>query len=396
MNPIHPEILRTGIASEVPAYVYDLDALRARCRRLLALPIARRRVFFATMANDHPEILRCIRDCGVGAFVNSPAHLRLVLDAGFAPADVVYAASNMTAREMGHCLDLGVNLVLDSIGQIDLLSSVARGVDIGLRLNVGSALDKRRLRHDPVYRFGILPAECARAVDAAARANNRIVGAHSYIGTDLLDVSLLADGLQHLAETARELPDLRYIDAGGGFGVPDVPDVAELDLEDYGRRAAATVRALESQLGRSIELYIEPGRWLVSTSGWFFVKVVDRKLRDDRVFIGTNGSVAGFPRPLLYPDVARHPCAVAGVCAGEIHPLPVWVCGNSTYSQDFLARGIALPLPSVGDTLVFYNAGAYGRSMITSFLGKERPAEFVLDSACFEAADEEPAAAARG
>jgi diaminopimelate decarboxylase len=57
---------------------------------------------------------------------------------------------------------------------------------------------------------------------------------------------------------------------------------------------------------------------------------------------------------------------------------PVDVCGNSTYSRDFLARGVRMPLPSIGDKLAFLDAGAYCRSMITEFLGKDRPNEIVL------------------
>lgn len=382
MTAIDKHVLNAGVASAEPAYVYDLDRLRQRCRRLSALPFPRKRIFFATMANDHPDILSCIRRERIGAFVNSENHLRLVLDAGFAPADVVYAASNMTGGEMASCVALGVNLVLDSLGQLETLASLGLGsVEIGVRLNVGSALDKQRVRHDPSYRFGLLAEEVPEAIDVAARGGIRIGGAHSYFGTDIRDPRILLDGLQRLANVAAALPELRYLDVGGGFGVPDVDGEPEFDLEGYGRSASALLRSIEERLGRSLEIYIEPGRYLVSDCGYFFAKVIDRKIRADRVFVGTNASVAGFPRPLLYPDIARHPCAIAGAEPREPYPLPLWVCGNSTYSQDFLARGIALPLPERGETLVFRNAGAYGRSMLTRFLGKNTPAEIVVDRA---------------
>jgi diaminopimelate decarboxylase len=376
------DVLHAGVASTGPAYVYDLDRLRQRCRRLAALPFPRKRIFFATMANDHPEILACIRKERIGAFVNSANHLRLVLDAGFAPANVVYAASNMTPDEMTSCIELGVNLVLDSLGQLETLASLRLGdVEIGIRLNVGSALDKRHLRHDPSYRFGLIEDELPDALAIARRGRIRIGGAHSYFGTDIREPQLLLDGLQRLARTAAALPDLRYLDVGGGFGVPDADGEPEFDLEGYGKSAASLLRAIEDRLGHSLEIYIEPGRYLVSDCGFFFAKVIDRKIREDRVFVGTNASVAGFPRPLIYPEIAKHPCSIAGADMREPHPLPLWICGNSTYSQDFLARGIALPLPECGETLVFRNAGAYGRSMLTRFLGKNTPAEIVIDRA---------------
>ncbi|HET8799373.1 MAG TPA: alanine racemase [Thermoanaerobaculia bacterium] len=381
MTTIGTDVLLAGLASAEPAYVYDLDRLRQRCRRLIELPFPRKRIFFATMANDHPEILACIRREHIGAFVNSESHLRLVLDAGFAPANVVYAASNMTAGEMASCVALGVNLVLDSLGQLETLASLrVRALDVGLRVNAGSALDKREVRHDPSYRFGVLEEELPAAIALAARHGIRIAGAHSYFGTDIRDPHILLDGLERLARVASTLPDLCYLDVGGGFGVPDADGEPEFDLQGYGRSAAALLRSIEERLGRSLEIYVEPGRYLVSDCGFFFVKVVDRKIRADRVFVGTNGSVAGFPRPLIYPDIARHPCSIAGAEPREPYPLPLWICGNSTYSQDFLARGIELSLPECGETLVFRNAGAYGRSMLTRFLGKNTPAELVIDS----------------
>jgi diaminopimelate decarboxylase len=388
MTPIATDVLHAGMASAEPAYVYDLDQLRQRCRRLSALPFPRKRIFFATMANDHPDILACIHRERIGAFVNSENHLRLVLDAGFAPANIVYAASNMTAGEMASCVALGVNLVLDSLGQMETLASLRLGsLEVGLRINAGSALDKQKVRHDPAYRFGVLEEELPAAIALAARRGIRIAGAHSYFGTDIRDPRVLLEGLERLARVASVLPGLRYLDVGGGFGVPDAEGEPDFDLEGYGRRASTLLCAIEERLGRTLEIYIEPGRYLVSDCGFFFVKVVDRKIRADRVFVGTNGSVAGFPRPLIYPDIARHPCSIAGVNARAPHPLPLWICGNSTYSQDFLARGIELPLPECGETLVFRNAGAYGRSMLTRFLGKTTPAEVVIDCEAARADD---------
>lgn len=383
MRGIPEAVLQVGVDSPSATYVYDLEQLRLRCQDLTQLCIPRKRVFFATMANDHPEILACVRDCGVGVFVNSPTHLSLVLELGFEPERIVYAASNMVPDEMRTCLDHRIALVLDSIGQIRALGKLADGdVEIGVRLNVGSAIDRASLGSDPGYRFGLLEEEIPQALDVASAHGIRIVGAHSYFGTDLMQADILLEGLERLCRTAIRLPDARYLDVGGGFGVPDTLGGPEFDLAEYGRRAAEILDRQERELDRTLELYIEPGRFLVADSGYFFVKVVDCKLRDDRVFVGTNGSVVNFPRPLLYPDRARHPCEIVGPRGTQpMHSKPVYVCGNSTYSQDFLARNLSLPLPEPGDTLVFHNAGAYGRSMITHFLGKSRPTEIVYDSA---------------
>jgi diaminopimelate decarboxylase len=370
------DILNAGIEHSGPIYVYDLERLRARCQELEAIPVERKSIFFATMANDHPSILACIRDREHGVFVNSPRHLGLVRDLGFQPSRIVYAATNMIAEEMELCLQMGVRLILDSLGQFRLFCELAQpGQEVGLRLSVGSALDGVQLWDDPSYRFGLLRDELPLAVAMARRYGVRIVGAHSYFGTDLTSAKLLADGMERLGRAAEVLPDLRYLDVGGGFGVT-LQDESGFNLKEYGRLAAQVMARLERHRGRPIELALEPGRYLSASCGFFFVKVIDVKERCDRVFVGTNGSVAIFPRPLMYPDRAVHPCEIVGKRPSQLSlERPVYICGNSTYSRDFLAKDVRLALPKPGDTIMFHNAGAYCRSMITDFLGKDRPKE---------------------
>jgi diaminopimelate decarboxylase len=381
MRAMDPKIFELGKRSRAPVYIYDLARLRDRCSRLRNIAVAKKRVFFASMANDHPEVLSCARECGVGVFVNSLKHLRLARKLGFGPKQIVYASSNMQREEMETALHLGAHLVLDSIGQIKALARIApRATEIGIRLNVGSALDRNEIKPDPAYRFGLLPQEALAAIGIARDAGVRIVGIHSYFGTNLMRADTLLEGLDRLGHAATAFPDIRYIDAGGGFGVPKELDEPEFDIGLYGDRAGAIVERHERRLGRTLELYLEPGRYLVADSGFYFAKAVDCKIRPDRAFVGCNGSVASLPRPLFHPDHAHHPCRIVGAGSDRPnHGNPVYVCGSSTYSQDFLARGIQLPLPEEGETLIFHHAGAYGRSMITNFLGKEHPEELIVN-----------------
>jgi diaminopimelate decarboxylase len=381
MTTIPERILSAGLSAGRTVYAYDLDRLRARCQRLTALPIPRKRLFFATMANDQPEILACIHSSGLGAFVNSFAHLKLARQAGFQPANIVYAASNMLPEEMEECLAQRVHLVLDSAGQVGTLCGLpgVRGARIGLRVNVGvMTRDRSAVAADPSYRFGVAPEELPLAVATARRAGISIAGAHSYFGTGILEPRVLVSGLKRLAAAAPALPDLEYLDVAGGLGVPDRLDAPEFDLDEYGRQMASALRAIERKLRRELTICVEPGRYVVADCGYYFVTVVDCNLRADRAFVGTTGSVATFPRPLLYPQEAHHPCELLTSGPRPVHPVPIFVCGNSTYSQDFLARGISLPLPRPGETLAFHYAGAYGRSMMSRFLGKEAPAEVVV------------------
>lgn len=372
-----PSVRKAALVRNGPSYVYDLALLRARLKRITELAQVPARVHFATMANDHEAVLREIATTEIGAFVNSPAHLDLALRAGFSPRKIVYAASNMSDAALRHCIAAGVHLVLDSLSQIEACDALApEETRVGLRVNAGSAIEGPALAFESGYRFGVLPHELAQAVTLPRRL--KIVGLHCYFGTDILDYRVLLKGLNQLAQLSHALPDLAYIDGGGGFGVADDDSVCEFNLEAYIEGAASIMRALSEERRRPIELVLEPGRWLAAPIGWFFATVVDVKRRDDRIFAGVNASVAQFPRMLIYPEKARHPCLVLDKETEPAASVPVWVAGNSTYSRDFLARAERLPEPAPGDVIAFGNAGAYCRSMRTRFLGMDDPAEIVL------------------
>ncbi|WP_164913434.1 alanine racemase [Sphingomonas sp. UV9] len=372
---------------EPPTYIYDLAVLRERLARVEQLVPCAKRIFFATMANDHPAFLGEVRRQGAGVFINSPRHLRLAINLGFAPADLIYAASYMSVTEMDECLQLGVHVVLDSLDQVAHFAARAPdGTRAGIRVNVGSALDGKALRDDPDYRFGLLPAELGEAVATAAASGLRLVGVHSYFGTDIRDPDILLEGLRRLLAAGAALPDIEYVDGGGGFGIPDTLDGEEFDLAAYGEGAAAILGDAERALGRSLVLYLEPGRYVSAPCGWFFARAIGAKPRADRLMVGLSASAVQLPRLLLHPDTAQHPWHIVGRERDPPHAQPVWLCGNSTYSRDFLARACRSPAPVEGDLVVFHNAGAYGRSMLTEFLGKDRPVEIVLDAALVAAA----------
>lgn len=378
LGQIPADVLAAGTAAGQPTYVYDLQTLRARCAEIRRLPIRRKRVFFASMANDHPQLIECIKDEGHGVFVNSLKHLQIALDANMPPGRVLYASSNMVHKEMRTCADMGIRVVLDSVAQVRQFALTAGpGHDVGIRVSVGFVMENS-LCDDPGYRFGVQPDELPTAVAVAAEVGIRIVGVHSYLGTNV-PAAPLVGGIRRLADTAALLPDIAFLDAGGGFSVA-MPGSPPFDFDAYTSGVSEQLDRLERRTGRTVEFVVEPGRYLAASCGYFFITVVDVKERSDRVFVGTNASVVTFPRPLMYPDRAEHPVGIAGRSPLEPpDPRPVYICGSSTYSQDFLARGIGLPLPRVGDTLVFGHAGAYCRSMMSRFLGKDEPLEVVLD-----------------
>jgi diaminopimelate decarboxylase len=55
------------------------------------------------------------------------------------------------------------------------------------------------------------------------------------------------------------------------------------------------------------------------------------------------------------------------------------VCGNTTYSRDYLGKNCQLPALEIGNIIGLLDVGAYGYAMSSHFLHRPRPAEVLLD-----------------
>jgi diaminopimelate decarboxylase len=187
-----------------------------------------------------------------------------------------------------------------------------------------------------------------------------------------------------LLPLARLFPNLEYLDLGGGFGVPDDEEMdfsgivngRGFDFGAYGRTVTDLLSGFSKELGKPVRLVLEPGRIVGASCGYFACTVTDIKIRGGKQLIGVNASSAQFPRPLFYPEEARHPLRLirdGRIVSAQVRLSAVFGC--STYSRDFLGRDLMLPDAGIGDVLLFGHAGAYCNAAHTSFLGFPRPRE---------------------
>ena len=357
-----------------PFYLYDVARLRHACRAFQALPWAPLRVCFATMANAHPTFLTVVREEGLGVFVNTVGHLDAVLGAGFAAGQVTFAASGMSEDAMRRVRRAGVAVNLDSMGQVARWRALFPGQSFGLRCDVGGRVEARRTRAGfflgPESRLGLGEEE----LHALGGASD-VAGLHLYAGTDILDLGYFEACYDALCGFAGLFPAITHLDLGGGFGVPG-PGERAFDLDAYGALVRGTMERASAAAGRRLTLVLEPGRIVGAEAAVFVCRVSDVKRRAGRQLVGVEASSAQFPRPLLYPDSARHPVRVL---PADGRPLdgarPSRVFGCSTYSRDFLAHEADLPEVRPGDLLIFGQAGAYCASLHTRFLGFPPAAE---------------------
>lgn len=354
-----------------PLYVYDMRVVEAAFRRFVAaFPYEPSRCHYAIVCNKNPYIVRRLHELGAGVHANTPGDAFCALAAGVGPGDIVYSGTNLTAEDLTYLLDAGIGLNLDSMDQLEDVAATGRDPAVGLRLLVDEP--------ERGSRIGVAADELPGAVALAASAGLRLLGLHMYAGTNARRAERFLDCLDRLLEAAAALPDLEYIDLGGGFGVPYVPTQEPLALERLGRAVTARMDEMSERRGRPIRLVLEPGRFVVAEAGTLLVTVVSVKERGGRRYVGVDSTVGNIVVPSVYHPF--HRIEKVGPPEAAL-ATPTDVCGNTTHSRDFLGRDLRLPRLRPGDVLALRDVGAYGYAMSSHFLNRPRPAEVVLDGA---------------
>lgn len=357
-----------------PVYVYSLSSLRRRIEEIRsALPNRGCRLFFATMANDEPEILRAISAEGVGACVNSLRHWELAQRCGFASSGIQFTSSGIPLDLMRRLAQARMACNLDSESQVEQWL-YAGGREVGLRLNCGALAGLAEADSD---RLG-MDEDIARRIVRRSRPERPVVGVHMYAGTNFLDAGELVRRLSCLFEFAADVPSLRYVNIGGGVGVDYTGERGSFDLEYFGERVGKLADGLQERLGRDMEVIFEPGRGLIADSGVFVTRVTDVKCLRGRNYAAVDGSVAVFPRPLHHPKECHRVIALREP-DGEARHATYMVVGKTTFSRDILAHTRLDARLTTGDLLAFCDAGAYSRSMSSRFLGQDDPVVFIAD-----------------
>jgi diaminopimelate decarboxylase len=354
-----------------PLYVYEADVVRAAYARFCAaFPHRPLQIHYAIVCNKNRYLVRLLAALGAGIHANTPGDAFAAIAAGVPPERVVYSGTNLGEADFRFLLERGIRMNLDSLDQLRDRARLGGPGEVGLRLLIDD--------DDRPNRIGVSRGELGEALAIAARGGLAITGLHMYAGTNTRRAGRFVECLDRLLAAAAALPDLAWIDLGGGFGLPYGDGEPELPLEQLGREVSARVAQLAGASGRPLELVIEPGRYLVGASGSLLVTVVSVKTRGGRRYVGVDSTVGNIVVPSVYH--ARHRIEVLGPRAAS-PPLdvPTDVCGNTTHSRDFLGRNLRLPALEPGDVLRLCDVGAYGYAMSSHFLNRPRPAEVVID-----------------
>lgn len=362
-----------------PLYVYDLDIVRARCRALrAAITWTPFQPFFAIKANPCPAVARTIVGEGFGVDAVSPGEVALALRLGVPPGLVLYTENNMTDAEQAEAVRQGVMVNCGSLDRLERLAAAGvRECSVRFNPDIGDGAHEKICTAGPLTKFGVHHSQVEQVLAIERRTGIRVVGAHMHIGSGFLESDAFARACGVIFAIAARLPHLRFVDCGGGIGIPyRAPEAKPMDLQAMGGRLSADFAAFCARLGRPVELRLEPGRFLVAESGTLLCTVTSVKENPDgRVFVGTDTGFNHMVRVAMYDAWHR----IENLSRPDAPRRAVDVVGNICESGDVFARARELPMPQLGDVLAIRDAGAYGFAMASTYNLRPLPAEVVID-----------------
>lgn len=373
-----------------PVYIYVASKIVERINDLKAFNVTIR---YAQKACSNLAILNLMRQQGLLIDTVSAGEIHRALAAGFKPhynniPTIVYTADvfDRQALDLVQKYKLHVN-----IGSIDMLHQLAiPGQDVTLRINpgFGHGHSKKTNTGGDQSKHGIWYEQIDTAIALARKLGLRVTGLHMHIGS--------GTDMEHLAKVcgAMEIAALKVgvglttISAGGGLPVPYQPLESHINLPEYFGLWDATRHHLEQEFGHSLNLEIEPGRYLVAESGYLVTEIRAVKYQAANLFYLVDAGFNNLARPTFYG--AYHPMAIALLdskidSTSNQEELDVVVGGPLCESGDIFTQAEdstvlkrRLPKAKVGDYLVIGIVGAYGFTMSSNYNSKPLAAEVLI------------------
>jgi len=360
-----------------PLYVYHAEKIKEQYEKLKkAFAATPTRFFYACKALTNINILKWMNELGAGLDCVSIYEVRLGLRAGVDPKNILYTPNCVDINEVIEAKEAGVSINLDNISLLEQFGNRFGGsYPVCIRINphiMAGGNFKISTGHVD-SKFGISIHQLRHIERVVKTFKMNINGLHMHTGSEIKDIGVFLEGLEVMFSMATHFPNLEFIDLGSGFKVPYQPDDPETDVASLGKKVCAAFAAFEKESGKKLQVWFEPGKYLVSQSGYFIVKANVIKQTPATVFAGVNSGFNHLIRPMFY-EAYHHIENITNTNGPErIYTVVGNICETDTFAWDRKLNEVR-----EGDYLVFFNAGAYGFEMSSNFNSRLKPAEVLV------------------
>jgi diaminopimelate decarboxylase len=362
---------------DTPLYVYDAEIIDRQYSRLKqAFSSCKTRINFACKALNNVKVMRHLHDLGACLDTVSIQEVWLGLKAGFTPEEIIYTPNCVSMEEIDLAVKEGVMINIDNISILEQFGlKYGNTVPICIRINphvmAGGNINISTGHIDS--KFGISIYQMRHVDRVVKNTGLNVIGLHMHTGSDIVDVDIFLRAADILFEQAEHFPDLTFIDFGSGFKVPYKPDDHSTDIEELGEKLSARFKEFCTEYGRELELWFEPGKFLVSQAGTFLVKVNVLKQTTAAMFVGVDSGLNHLIRPMLYNGYHHITNVSNPEGALRLYTVVGYICETDTFGWDRKLNEVR-----EGDILAFNNAGAYGMTMSSNYNSRFRPAEVLI------------------
>lgn len=366
---------------QTPFYAVDRGLLRQRVAELRAALPAGIELHYAMKANPMPALVGFMAGLVDGIDVASAGELKVALDAGAKPQDISFAGPGKREIELRQSVAAGVLVNLESFREVELLAGISAQLGLPARVAVrvnpdfelkGSGM---KMGGGP-KQFGVDADRVPELLARIGAAGLAFEGFHLFAGSQNLRPESICEAQQKSYELALRLAahapaPVRFLNLGGGFGIPYFPGEQRLELSSIGANLAQLQQRARTELPEA-KLVIELGRYFVGEAGLYVARVIDRKISRGQVFLVTDG---GLHHALAasgnFGQVVRknYPATIGNKADAALRETAS-IVGPLCTPLDLLADRMELPVAEPGDLAVVFQSGAYGPSASPqAFLG---------------------------
>jgi len=370
-------LIALGRQFGTPLYVYHAEKIKEQYHKLTTAFSGSDTIFFyACKALTNVNVLKYIHSLGANVDCSSINEVRLALHAGFTPNRVLYTSNGIGFDEIEEAQSLGVIINIDSLSNLEKFGrKFGHSYPVGVRLRpnimAGGNL-KISTGHDK-SKFGIPVDQADLVLQLVEKYDLHIADLHIHTGSEIKDVDVFVKGIEILFELIPRFKELRFIDLGGGFKVPYKEGDGETNIRELAQKVRQAFANHPNPGNRPLQVWFEPGKFLVSECGYFITKVNVIKDTEAATFVSVDSGFNHLIRPMFYD--AYHRIVNVSNPHGEAKRYSVVgnICETDTFAWDRTINEVR-----EDDYLVFCNAGAYGFEMSSNFNSRYKPAEVLV------------------
>ncbi len=379
LKPAREAFIKIAETFGTPVYVYHAEKIKSQYERLKnAFTPGRLRIFYASKALTNLKVLQYIKSLGSNVDCSSIFEARLASLAGFEPSQILYTSNGIHFDEIIEAQQMGIHINIDSLSNLEKFAQKFGGsypIGIRLRPNIMAGGNLKISTGHAKSKFGISISQIEKIKELVSTYNLNVQTLHIHTGSEIKEVAVFLKGINILFELIPFFKNLKALDIGGGMKVPYKEDETGTDIETLGKEVMQAMNNYNKNNGTDIEIWLEPGKFMVSEAGYFITQVNVLKQTGAANFASVNSGFNHLIRPMFYDAYHR----IENLSNPDGEPISYVVSGNICETDNFAWDR---PIPEIreGDYLMFHNAGAYGFEMASNFNSRLKPAEVMLQN----------------